>query len=264
MNFIEAADLKICYELKGSGYPLVMIMGFAGNIDWWDPEFLDALSARYRLLVFDSRGSGRTVTPADGQFSIEMFADDTALLMSKLGIEQAHVFGFSMGGLIAQMLALRHPEKVNRLVLGGTFCGGRDTVMPSKEISKMLTDTTGGIDGVCERTLKLMFPDSFIESSPEFAKSFSRRFKTAPISPSSALRQIAAIAQTSTLSRLPEIKKPVLVACGTDDILIPRSNSQIIAENIPGSKLIEYKGAGHSFMSSDMDEFVKDLIEFLG
>lgn len=105
MQFIEAGDLNICYELKGSGYPLVMIMGFSANMDWWDPEFIDALALKYRVLVFDNRGAGRTVTPVEGDFSLEMFADDTAMLMEKLGIERAHVFGFSMGGIIAQSLA---------------------------------------------------------------------------------------------------------------------------------------------------------------
>lgn len=132
--------------------PVRSIMGFTGNMDWWDPEFLEALAAKYRLLIFDNRGAGRTVTPSEGQFSIEMFAEDTALLMDKLGIEHAHVFGFSMGGLIAQVLALRHPEKVSKLILGGTFCGGKETVMPSKEVTQKLTDSGGGLDAVCSRT----------------------------------------------------------------------------------------------------------------
>lgn len=264
MEFIEAGDLKISYTIKGSGYPLVMIMGFTGNMDWWDPEFLEALAAKYRLLIFDNRGAGRTVTPSEGQFSIEMFAEDTALLMDKLGIEHAHVFGFSMGGLIAQVLALRHPEKVSKLILGGTFCGGKETVMPSKEVTQKLTDSGGGLDAVCSRTLELMFPEKFLADNPGFVKSFSDRYKTAPIRANNAIRQLAATVKNSTYRQLPDIKIPVLVVRGSEDIIIPPRNAEVLAEKIEGAKLITYNGAGHCFMSTNREEFLKDLLEFLG
>lgn len=262
MSFIEAGDLKICYEIKGEGYPLVMIMGFSANMDWWDPEFIDALAAKYRVLLFDNRGAGRTVTPQEGHFTLDMFADDTALLMEKLGIGRAHVFGFSMGGIIAQALALRHPDKVSRMVLGGTFCGGRETVMPSAEAAKMLMDTSGGIDGMCRRTLKLMFPDEFIAGNPGFAEGFIERCKSVPISADNARRQLSASMKTGTYTRLPEIKIPVLVVTGAADILISPRNSHILAERIPGAELIEYADSGHCFMSSARDKCLRDVINF--
>ncbi len=262
MQFIEAGDLNICYELKGSGYPLVMIMGFSANMDWWDPEFIDALALKYRVLVFDNRGAGRTVTPVEGDFSLEMFADDTAMLMEKLGIERAHVFGFSMGGIIAQSLALRYPQKVSRLVLGGTFCGGKETVMPAPEVSKMLMDTSGGIDGMCERTLKLMFPESFISADPGFAAGFTERCKSAPITGHNARRQLVASMKTGTWQHLPELNIPVLVVTGTEDILISPENSRILADRIPGAELVEYADSGHCFMSTARQKFLKDITSF--
>ncbi|HPS59483.1 MAG TPA: alpha/beta hydrolase [Spirochaetota bacterium] len=262
MQFVEAGDLKICCELKGSGYPLVMIMGFSGNMDWWEPEFIDALAAKYRVLVFDNRGAGRTVTPPEGDFTLDMFADDTALLMEKLGIDRANVFGFSMGGIIAQALALRHPEKVNRLVLGGTFCGGKETVMPTREVSKILADSSGGIDEVCARTLKLMFPEKFISGNPGFAAGFVERCKSAPITAHNARRQLVASMKTGTWQRLPEIKIPVLVATGTEDILISPENSHILAERIPGAELVEYAESGHCFMSTAREKCLNDMTSF--
>lgn len=263
MQFVEAGDLKICCELRGSGYPLVMIMGFSGSMDWWDPEFIESLAARYSLLLFDNRGSGRTVTPNEGDFTMEMFADDTALLMEKLGIVRANVFGFSMGGLIAQLLTLRHPEKVSRLVLAGTFCGGRETVMPSPEVSKMLVDTSGGIDGVCGRTLKLMVPDRFVEGNPEFANNFIERCKLSPITAHNARRQLVASMKTGTWQQLPEIKIPVLVATGTEDVLISPENSRIIAGRVPGAEFVEYAESGHCFMSTARDKCIHDITAFL-
>lgn len=262
MKFIKAGDLQVCYELKGSGYPLVMIMGFSGNMDWWDVEFIEALAAEYRVLVFDNRGAGRTVTPPEGDFTLDMFAADTALLMDRLGIDRANVFGFSMGGIIAQALALRNPEKVNRLVLAGTFCGGRETVMPSTEVSKMLMDTGGGIEGMCARTLRLMFPERFIAENPGFAAGFITRCKSAPITAHNAGRQLVASMKTGTWQRLPEIKIPVLVATGTEDILISPENSRILAGRIPGAELVEYADSGHCFMSTAREKCLKDIIDF--
>lgn len=262
MQFIEAGDLKIRYELKGSGYPLVMIMGFSGSMDWWDPEFIEALAEKYRVLVFDNRGAGRTVTPPEGDFTLDMFAGDTALLMDRLGIDRAHVFGFSMGGIIAQALALRNPEKVSRMVLAGTFCGGRETVMPSPEVSKMLMDTDGGIDGMCARTLKLMFPARFVAENPGFAAEFTERCKRAPITAHNARRQLVASMKTGTWQQLLEIKIPVLVATGTEDILISPENSRILAGRIPGAQLVEYADSGHCFMSTAREKCLKDTIDF--
>ena len=264
MQFIEAGDLKICYEIKGSGYPLVLIMGFSAGMDWWDSELIDALSGKYRVLAFDNRGAGQTVTPDEGDFSIEMFADDTALLMDKLGIDRAHVFGFSMGGIIAQALTLKHPEKVNRLILGGTFCGGKETIMPDEHAAKMLMDTSGGIEGAFGRALELMFPWEFLASNPGYADNFRKRFMAAPVTAHNARRQLVASMKLGTYPRLPEVKAPTLVVPGTDDILISPRNSRLIAERIPGAKLIEYSGAGHCFMSPAREQFISDLLEFLG
>ena len=263
MKYITAGDLEICYEIHGTGYPIVLIMGFTGNMDWWDPELIDALSQKYRVLTFDNRGAGRTETPEEGDFSCEMFADDTSTLMDALDIERAHIFGFSMGGIIAQALALRHPDKVSKLVLGGTFCGGKETVMADPEVTKILMDTSGGMEGSFSRSLELMFPAEFIKKNPGFTKNFRERYMTAPISAKNARRQLIASMKLSTYANLPEIKIPAIVVTGAEDILIPPQNSHILAERIPGAKLIEYTGAGHCFMDPKRETFLNDLMEFL-
>ncbi len=241
-----------------------MITGFTASMDWWDPEMVDYLSSKYRVLIFDNRGAGRTVTPETGDFSCEMFASDTASLMNELGIVKAHIFGFSMGGVIAQKLTLRYPGKTGKLILGGTFCGGKETVMPSPEVLKILMDSSGGIEGIFSRTQKLMFTEEFIKSNPGFIKDFRKRYMSAPISARNTRRQFIASMKTDTFEDLPGIKSPVLVVTGGKDILIPPRNSHILAGRIPGAKLIEYPDAGHSFMSSDSKKFIKDMVEFLG
>jgi pimeloyl-ACP methyl ester carboxylesterase len=263
MNYINVNDLKICYRLKGEGYPIVLIMGFTASMEWWDHEFIDALAEKYSVLVFDNRGAGRTVTPEEGDFSINMFADDTAALMEALSIKKAHVFGFSMGGIIAQALTLRYPDRVNKLVLGGTFCGGKETVMADPVVLKKLMDADGGIEGSFSRTLELMFPDEFIQANPAFSENFRERYMATPVSSHNARRQLVASMKLGTYPDLPGIKSSTLVVTGAEDILIPPQNSRILAERIPHAELIEYEGAGHCFMSPKREEFLKDIFEFL-
>ena len=263
MEQITVRDLKICCESVGDGYPIVIIMGLTANMDWWDPELVDALSRKYRVLMFDNRGAGRTITPDDGEFTCEMFADDTAALMDTKGILRTNILSMSMGGLIAQELALKYPERVNNLVLGCTFCGGQHMVQASDEVMQILMDRSGGLDGLFDRMLKLMFTENFLDANPDFVKRLKERYLRAPISVANSLRQFMACAKSDTYERLPEIKNPTLVATGTDDPLIPPQNSRMLAQRIPGAKLIEFKGSSHGFMSQARDTFIKDLLDFL-
>ena len=113
----------------------MLIMGYGSTMDMWDPHFLENLSSEYRVIVFDNRGMGNTTAPP-GNFSIAQFANDTAGLMTALGIEKAHVLGWSMGSFVASELALRHPEKVNKIILYAADCGGKEAVAPSPRSSR--------------------------------------------------------------------------------------------------------------------------------
>lgn len=263
MEQVAVRDLKICCKSVGAGYPLVLIMGFTANMDWWDPEFIDALSRRFHVVIFDNRGSGRTVTPDDGMFTCEMFADDTIALMNAKGIERANILGMSMGGLIAQELAIKYPERVNNLILACTFCGGQHMIQASDEVMKIMMDRSGGIDGLFDRTLKLMFTKDFLNVNENYVNNFKERYFRAPISDANTVRQFIACAKADTFNRLPEIKNRTLIATGTDDPLIPPQNSRILAERIPGAKLIEYPGCSHGFISQLRDIFIKDLLDFI-
>jgi pimeloyl-ACP methyl ester carboxylesterase len=183
--------------------------------------------------------------------------------MDAKGIKRANILGMSMGGLIAQGLAIKYPKRVNNLVLGCTFCGGKHMIQASDEVMKILMDRSGGLDGKFDRMLKLMFMKDFLEANPIFVKNIKERYLRAPISDLNSLRQFMACVKSDTYERLHEIKNPTLVVTGTDDVLIPPQNSRMLAERIPGAKLIEYKGSGHGFMSQARDAFIKDLLEFL-
>ena len=128
---------------------------------------------------------------------------------------------------------------------------------------QILMNRSGGLDGLFDRMLILMFTENFLDANPDFVKRLKERYLRAPISDANSLRQFMACAKSDTYERLPEINNPTLVATGTDDVLIPSRNSRILAGRIPGAKLIEYKGSSHGFMSQARDVFIKDLLDFL-
>lgn len=264
MVFARVGDLNICYELRGEGRPLVMIMGLTGNMDWWDPGVTGGLSKRYQVVLFDNRGAGRTETPPEGEFTCAQMADDTVGLMEAMGIERAHVLGVSMGGMIAQELALNHPEKVEKLVLCATFCGGRNTVYASQEVLARMADSSGTVDDLIRRTLSIMFPAEWLERNEGHFEDFKERYLRAPCTAQNTVRQFMATTRLDTYDRLPSIVVPTLVMCGGADVLIPPENSRMIAGRIPAAKLIEYPGAGHGFTSQVPLQFVSDVVDFLG
>ncbi len=132
MPKVGVNDIQIYYEVHGEGFPLIMIHGLGANTDWWE-RWVTELSKKFMTVIFDNRGAGRTDV-SDRRYTIRLFADDTAGLMDNLGISRAHVLGLSMGGMIAQELVLNYPQKVEKLVLCSTNCGGRKRVPPSKDV----------------------------------------------------------------------------------------------------------------------------------
>lgn len=255
-------DIDICYEVRGEGPPLVMIMGLTANIDWWPPELLRALESRYRLLLLDNRGAGRT-PPGEGAFTIKRFADDTAGLMDALGIEHAHVMGVSMGGMIAQELVLQHPEKVDGLVLCCTFCGGVHAARPGLPVLATMARRSPDPEVQARRALSVLFPGEWLAEHPETTDNFIGRVSIAFITPENARRQIGAVLRFNTYGRLPLIDKRTLVLCGSEDMLVPPRNSRILTSRIPDARLREFAGAGHGFINQCCDGVAAAVDGFL-
>ncbi len=239
-------EIEMAYKVFGEGEPLVLIMGYGSAMDLWPPRFLDELSPSYKVVVFDNRGMGYSTAPP-GNFSIEEMADDVAGLLDFLEIEEAHVLGWSMGSLVAQEVALRHPEKVNKLVLYASNCGGSEAVQPAPEVLEVLTNTTGTPEEVGMRLFGLLFPPEFLRENPEFYREFP--MPTEPSHPENMGRQAEAVGSwNGSCDRLHQIECPVLLVAGTEDVITPPDNSLIMAERIPGSWLVRFEGAGHGLM----------------
>lgn len=263
MQKVAVGDIEISCEARGEGRPLILIQGLTATLDWWDASFLDKLARDYRVIIFDNRGAGRTAAP-EGEFSIEQLADDTAGLMDALEIEKAFILGYSMGGMIAQGLAISHPEKVEKLVLCATFCGGSNSTFATQEVLGKLVDRSGTIDDLMNRFLGLMFDADWIKENSHLLEDFKRRYLLAPTSAHNATRQFMATATFDAYDRLKDVNIPTMVVCGSEDIIIPADNSRVIADAIQGASLLEYPGCGHGFLWQREEEFLEELQGFLG
>jgi pimeloyl-ACP methyl ester carboxylesterase len=261
---IKTGDITIAYKEYGSsrtGVPLVMIMGYGVTMDLWPPAVLESFASHHRVLIFDNRGMGYT-SASDKDFSIELFTDDTVGFMDALGIGRAHILGWSMGTFIAQELALRHPERVESLVLFAGYCGGQEAVRADEKIWRMLFDLSGTIPERMQRMLTLLFPPRWLTDHPEpslYMPSF-----TEPIKDESLLRQSQAInLWQGTFSRLPAMTQPTLIITGTDDAVVPAANALILGERIPGASVVQIRGGGHGVIYQAPEQFGDYVLTFL-
>jgi alpha/beta hydrolase fold len=164
---VHVGDIDVAYKVFGKGEPFLLISGSGLVMDAWDPTILRGLSSNHMVIIFDNRGVGNT-TAGDKPFSIVQFANDTSGLLDALKIQKADVLGFSMASFIAQELALLHPEKVNRLVLYGASCGGKENIPQSPEVVKILSDIVNNRSQDQEKALSVSYPLSWIKSDSNF------------------------------------------------------------------------------------------------
>jgi 3-oxoadipate enol-lactonase len=263
MPKVKVNDIQVYYEVHGEGFPLLMIMGLGANVDWWDPRMVQELSKKFKLFMFDNRGAGRTDV-SDRRYTIKLFADDTAGLMDTLGIARAHIIGGSMGGMIAQELVLNYPEKVEKLVLCYTYCGGTKGVQPSENIVELLSADRSAFsqEEIARVTIPLIFTEDFIEKNPDFVELTIQQILRAPISNESFIRQLNAIMEFDTCDRLSQIKKSTLILQGKRDILVPSQNGSILAEAIPNAKLVYFENSAHG-LTEEMEKVIHVLLDFL-
>ena len=263
MPTVKVNDIQIYYEVHGEGFPLIMIMGLSANVNWWDPRMIQKLSKNFKLVMFDNMGAGRTDI-SDRRCTIKSFAEDTAGLMNALGISRAHIIGVSMGGMIAQELALNYPEKVEKLVLCSTNCGGAKSVLASQEVLGTLTTdrSTLSPEEIIRMTIPILFTEDFIKKNPDLIELSIQQILRAPISNEAFTRQLNAIMEFDTYDRLPQIRASTLILHGKRDILVPPENGSILAETIPNAKLVYFENSAHGLVE-EMEKVIHVLLNFL-
>jgi pimeloyl-ACP methyl ester carboxylesterase len=259
---IKANGINIYYEIHGQGDPLVLIMGLRRNAEWWYCQ-IPALAEYFQVLVFDNRGAGRSDQPAM-DYSIPLFADDTAALMKGLGLSSAHVLGISMGGYIAQELTINYPELVQGLILGCTGPGGSRAILMSPERLAKFTANKGlSPEDILRKDMDIYFSEGFIQEEPEKFKEFIEISMRYYQPPESFLRQFAACQKHDTFARLHRITQPCLIMTGDDDPLVPPENSRILKEMIPPSRLEFFPAGRHCFFMEFAPTFNRQVIDFL-
>ena len=264
IQVVETAYGAVSYRSDGSGSPLVMIMGFGGSQDAWPPALVDALAVNHRVIIFDNAGIGQTAMPPD-TLTISTMADQTAALIEALGLGQPAVLGWSMGGMIAQALANRHPGDLSRLVLCATVPGDGTATVPSTVTINQLVDavTTGNTSEL----MPLLFPaDQVTTQGPAYVAailSYPNLYV-----PSAAVDEAQISAAESWMAGTDSggygaITVPSLIGDGADDVLTPPINSKNMKKSIPGAKFVNYPDAGHGFVVQDAAKWSKKINKFL-
>jgi len=276
---VRVGDIDIAYKMIGKGEPIMLISGLGGGMNGWEPSTLEELSSsNHTVIVFDNRGVGNT-TIGTKPFSIQQFANDTAGLMDGLKLQKADVLGYSMGSFVAQQLTLTHPEKVNRLILHGASCGGKEGVPPSPEVVELGKKYANSIANnvpieqqELKSALSVAFGPTWMKLHPDFLDTIPTNTEDmllSGITPNAYVQQFTAVLNwyssdwSGVCSQLPSISKPTLIITGTEDVSVPAANSLILAQKIPGAWLVQIQGAGHVLMSQYPDEFNKVLQTFL-
>ncbi len=256
-------DINLNYDVRGEGDPLLMIMGLGASSAAWDPDLVADLARTFRAITFDNRGTGLSDKP-DAPYSMEMFADDAAGVLDHLGIARAHVFGVSMGGMIAQEFALRHPARVATLTLGCTTAGGAHAVPPPPESLAILTAPREGVapEEIIRRGWPIGYTRNYIAKNRAKLEAAIPRLLANPTPPFAFQRQLDATYTLKTWDRLPQINSPTLVITGAEDVLIPARNSELLAARIPRARLHLIANAAHAFMSEAPGEFLRVFVPF--
>jgi pimeloyl-ACP methyl ester carboxylesterase len=247
------AGARIHYEVDGEGEPLVLIAGTAFDLSFWD-DLLPELRG-FRVLRLDNRGAGLTDAP-DAAFSIERMADDVAAVMDAVGIPSAHVYGASMGGLIAQELAIRHPQRVLSLVLGATWAGGPPLTRTVRALPLLMSRK--GPEDLLRATAPVLTETPIPATDDPFPG-----HDLAPRSKQGLRRQLAAQLRYSSMRRLHTIRQPTLIMHGEKDRLISPLNARRMARRIPGARLRLIVGAGHMHHRDRPRESRDLLLDFL-
>lgn len=247
MPTAEINGRELYYERRGGGAPLLLVQGMTGNHRHWGEPFLSRIEPDFEAIYYDHRGIGRSAPTAE-PFSIADLADDAVTVLDRLEIEDAHVMGVSMGGMTAQELALRHPERVRTLVLGCTTAGGPDSSPPDPVVVQRLGELF-----MAGRVGEAMAEGFRFNVSPEFAEDernvaiFRDIAAELPMDLQIMWAQLQAIASHDTAARLGEIDAPSLIVHGSADRILPVTNAHHLARLMPDARLEIFDGVGHLF-----------------
>ncbi len=260
MAIVENQGTKIYWDEEGQGAPVLLIMGLgAASALWWRTR--PVLSSQYRTIAFDNRGVGRSDVPP-GPYPLSVMASDAEAVLDAAGVDRAHVFGISMGGMIAQEFALQYSNRVLSLILGCTGPGGPNAVRAEPAATDALRARA---TMTVEEAEQALIPFLYDESTPR-ARVEEDLVKRRPWYPTieGYTAQLQGIFMWQAYDRLPQITAPTLVIHGKNDRLVPPGNAELIASRIPGAQLVMIPTANHIFTTDQPEAALAAVLRFLG
>jgi 3-oxoadipate enol-lactonase len=266
MPYATVGDIDIYYESHGppDAPPLVIIGGWASYRWIWFRQ-IPAFKEKYRCIVFDNRGAGKSSKP-DYPYTIEMMAADTVGLMEALQIKDAHILGISMGGLIAQQIAISYPEKVRSLILSSTHFGGSNYIpMDDRTMALLiaLPTETISIEQAREMRYRATFSPQFLEENRPLMEQIDAWAEKLPTPLFAQVHQSSATSAFDSELELAKIAAPTLILHGANDRAVPTKNGELLAERIPNAKLKIIQNASHFVIIERYEEFNNEVMHFI-
>jgi 3-oxoadipate enol-lactonase len=243
---------RLHVQREGTGEPLLWITGFAISSEIFAPVVRD-YTGEFDCIRYDNRGAGRSHAPWR-LTSVPELAADAVRLLDALDVDSAHVYGLSMGGMIAQEVALRFPDRVRALVLGGTSHGGPRAVLPSPRVAAVLTSRGAPAAVRAQLVGRALFSERFRAEHPDLVRAHLGNLAAHPARARGVVSHLVAAGYHETRARLHRIAAPTLVLHGEADELTPVANARLLAERIPDATLEVLPGVGHGYLLEEPQE----------
>jgi 3-oxoadipate enol-lactonase len=264
---VQVNDIHIFYKVRGEGYPFVLIRGLSSSLDSWPEYCIEQFLKFFKIVLFDNRGAGRTTIP-EGKYSSKLMASDTIGLMDALNIEQAYLLGYSMGGCIAQEIALNQPKRVAKLILASSWCGPSHGIVtpipdenPFPKMSPLIK--AGKFEEMAQTLTNALFSESYKKENPQIIETVIRNYMANPPSLKGFEGQVAYVETFDTYDQLPNLTIPTLVLHGKEDKILPVENAKMLAERIPSAESYLFENAGHGVIVQEKEKWTQKVIEFL-
>ena len=266
MPKIDANGIDLYYETTGSGDPLVLIAGLGYGLWLWH-KMIPGLAEHFQVIAFDNRGAGQTDKP-DGPYDVLMMTADTAGLMDGLGIRAAAVVGHSMGGFIAQQLALSRPDLVGKLILSATNFGGPRHLPVTAQAMAVIMDRSGDPVDVIKRGIAVACAPGFSEAHPQVVDELIAYRLGNPVPLAQYQAQTAVglglLSEEACFEhKLQNVQAPTLILLGEHDQVVPPGNTELLANKLPDARIKTLPNTGHMFPVEDPDAAVAALLDFL-
>ncbi len=263
---VETTSVELYYEVHGpENAPAIMFIGGWASYHWIWFRQIPMISKKYRCIVFDNRGAGRSSKP-DYPYTIKMMADDTVGLLEVLGIEKAHILGISMGGLIAQQVALSYPERLRSLIIVSSHFGGPNQVhMDDRTMACLIAVPTETISAEEARDMRYQatFSPGFLQENKDILEQIEKWIAKYPAPIYAQVHQSSATGAFNSEKELGRITAPTLVIHGTADKAVPTGNAELIVKKIPGAKKALIEDAAHFCIIEKYGEFNNIVLDFV-